>query len=597
MVLNEEQQHVTPLQRLIEEDAIGQLRRREGRMAELGSEDGVLKLDWVEGVARLLNNPTWLEVVEAEARTIWEQGMRHILWAGMGGSIITVRVLVEMGFGGGQNEQCITIHPLDSTDPAALNIIVRTLAQHKNLVLPASFPDETFLHTLLKDVMMIGVSMGMTSEEPITHLEWFTSLLKQAQLQPFQHLLIMTLPDSYLDIFAKQYQVPTCPLQLDGETGTGGRMSAPTTRVFLLPAALYLTRLSPTTGLLRRVLQQAWQYHDSATRRAAEAPFVQLAAALSEASVDNACRLLLTMPEGWHPLVQWVEQLMEESLGKGGKGVIVFDKQLLNTQAPSYRANGTLAVQAITESPTPAHDASFSLYQPYLARQELQERLAALAASFLGWQLSMALYGYLHDITFAGQPAVENYKTRARALRTQHDPLGVLTNWQAKAVHGSLTLFAPRDVHETHSPSALFASALIQQKRLDYLDCTFNGVTLPGVRVILDKHIPMLGNKLLGVPVKIRQAPADYHSTEQSEMDGPASLVSLRMLMRVHETSLLGTYTDTFLCAQAVSTWQAMIEQGRNCYLLVIDGDNDEAVGLLASFFEGVKNVLRVLRA
>jgi len=41
------------LQQLIQDDAVGQLRRREGLMATLGSEDGVLKLDWVEGVARL----------------------------------------------------------------------------------------------------------------------------------------------------------------------------------------------------------------------------------------------------------------------------------------------------------------------------------------------------------------------------------------------------------------------------------------------------------------------------------------------------------------------------------------------------------------
>ena len=46
------------LRRLIDENAIGQLRRQEGLMATLGSENGALKLDWVEGVARLLEDPT-----------------------------------------------------------------------------------------------------------------------------------------------------------------------------------------------------------------------------------------------------------------------------------------------------------------------------------------------------------------------------------------------------------------------------------------------------------------------------------------------------------------------------------------------------------
>ena len=55
------------LQRLIEEDAVGQLRRREGLMAAPGSESSALKLDWVEGVARLLARPEPLEQVGKES--------------------------------------------------------------------------------------------------------------------------------------------------------------------------------------------------------------------------------------------------------------------------------------------------------------------------------------------------------------------------------------------------------------------------------------------------------------------------------------------------------------------------------------------------
>src|SRR5256886_15458968 len=107
------------LQQLIAEDAVGQLRRHDGLMARLGSEDGALKLDWVEGVARLLEDPTRLEQVETEAQEIWERGIRHIIWAGMGGSVIAVRVFTDLGFCNDQQEG-IVIYPLDSTDPAAL---------------------------------------------------------------------------------------------------------------------------------------------------------------------------------------------------------------------------------------------------------------------------------------------------------------------------------------------------------------------------------------------------------------------------------------------------------------------------------------------
>ncbi len=171
------------LQQLIKDDAVRQLRQQKGLMATLGSEDGVLKLDWVEGVQRLLADNAMLEQVETEAREIWERGIRHIIWAGMGGSIMAVRVLTDLGYCNGRDKGHVAIYPLDSTDPAALNEIVRKIAEAKNLALPSGEEAavQTFLRALLSDVMMTGVSMGMTSEEPITHLTWFTDLLKGTQ--------------------------------------------------------------------------------------------------------------------------------------------------------------------------------------------------------------------------------------------------------------------------------------------------------------------------------------------------------------------------------------------------------------------------------
>jgi hypothetical protein len=604
------------LQQLIKDDAVGQLRKPKGLMATLGSEDGALKLDWVEGAQRLLADNAMLEQVEAEARAIWERGIRQIIWAGMGGSIMAVRVLTDLGFCGGRDDGHVTIYPLDSTDPAALNEIVREIAQAKHLARPSGEEASTpaFLRALLDDVMMVGVAMGMTSEEPITHLEWFTELLQQAGLRPAEHLLVMTLPGSYLDRFAHEQQAPSLPLQLDGGTGTGGRMSAPTTRVFLLPAALSLTRLSGEPGQLRTVLHRAWDEYDLAlaTERPADHPFVQLAAALSDASVDGACRLLLKMPEGWQALVPWIEQLMEESLGKGGKGVVVFDDQFLNPVGPrfivgpAYRSSSTLRVRVVTDLTQPEEEKSFNLPQPYLARKEPLDRLVAVATSFLGWQLSMALYGYVHRITFAGQPAVENYKARARVLRTQDDPLQVTKNWAATTTETdpssgiAYSLLAPQGVEAQGSPASIVAGTLQRTATaspgylsLGYLDLTINGELPSRFVSALDGQLRTIGNELLGVPVKLRRAPAAYHSTEQSEMDGPPFLVSLRVLARDHEASIPGSYTDTFLCAQAVSTWQAMLEQGRPCFLLIIDGSIDDAVEPLHRFFSEVAAHLR----
>ncbi len=471
------------LRLLIVEDAVGQLRRREGRMARLGSEGDAVKLDWVEGVARLLQDDGGLEGVEAEARDLWRRGIRHVIWAGMGGSVITVHVLIALGLCQGGADG-VTIYPLDSTDPAALNSIVRRIAHRKGVALPP--PDAraaaspTMLRALLGDVLMIGVSMGLTSEEPITHLQWFVDLLAPARLAPAEHLLVMTLPDSYLDQFARDRGVTRRPLQLDGGTGTGGRMSAPATRVFLLPAAVSLVGSSQGSVGLRRVLARAWaEYNlDLAASDPAAHPYVRLAAALSAASVDGACRLLLDLPHPWRPLTAWIEQLMEESLGKGGKGIVVFDDQPLNPRAPGYGTEGTVRVRVVAEAEAPSGDADVTLVQPSLAAADPSGRLAgddpsgrlagddpsgrlvAAAASFLGWQLTMALFGYLHGITFAGQPAVENYKARARVLRARDAPLQATIEQNQRATEGPLTLLAPLGQRGGGDPAARVIAAL-----------------------------------------------------------------------------------------------------------------------------------------
>ena len=585
-------QHSAALERLVAEDAVGFLRRRAGKMAELGSENGALKLDWVEGVARLLADPTGLETVEAEAQALWEQDIRHIIWAGMGGSIITVRVLKQLGFCTATPDAGINIYPLDSTDPAALNAIVRQLAEAKGLEFGdgSTFTPEQ-LQNLLQDTMMVGVAMGMTSEEPITHLAWFTQLLEQAGLSPAEHLLVMTLPDSYLDRFAREQHAPSRPLQLDGGSGTGGRMSAPATRVFLLPAALYLTRHSNHPGQLRHVLSQAWQAYnlELATSQPAQHPFVQLAAALSAASHAGACRLLFDAPEHWNSLIIWIEQLMEESLGKGNRGVVIFRDQDLNPQAPNFSTQGLLRVHLSTDMTAEAiHNLPlFTLHQPYLAASDPIEQLTALTTCFLGWQLTMALYGYLHDITFSGQPAVENYKAGARKLRDLPDPLQVLQDWPATFTDEGLTLYAPAEVSQQENiVSALTSTLRLRQPA--YLDFTINGEAPQELKAAVAQRLYPLANKRLGIPLKLREAPADYHSTEQSEMDGPPDLVSLRILFREHEPILAGTYSDNFLRAQAVSTWQAMIEQGRACFLLVIDGPIAQASERLVRYLDSL---------
>jgi glucose-6-phosphate isomerase len=559
------------LARLIREDAIGQLRRPDGAMARLGSEGGALKLDWVEMVPWLLAHPEALADVEREAAALVVRGVRHIIWAGMGGSVLSVRVMRALGFG----DEPVVIHPLDSADPAALNAITNGLAG-------------------FEDTMMIAVALGMTSEEPISHLDWFSGVLRDAGLDPRSHQVVMALPDSYLDRYAQEQGLPRWPLQLDGGSGTGGRMSAPGTRVFLVPAALYLAGEGRKRGELQAVLHRAWMAYDldGAQTDPASSQWVRLAVALAEQAQGGAVRLGMEAPLGWETLRDWAEQLMEESLGKDGKGVIVFAPEALPMDAP---ASLRLRVTGEVAQPEAGGGDELTIVESLIASQEATQRLAGLATLYLGLQLAMALYGYLWSIPFAGQPAVEAYKAGARALRDSVDADLARAVYQAAPLReGRLALAGP-DGDGLWDDAGTAASALARWLRgwrerepLACLDVTINGEVDQEALAALDASVRGLAVEWLGIPYKLRRAPAAYHSTEQSEMDGPVGVISLRAVALRHAAPRVGVYSARFLEAQALATWQAMNRQGRSCVLAVYDGDAAEMLAALQGLLDTV---------
>lgn len=615
------------VERLAAEDALGQLLHREGRMAELATEAGDVKLDWVDGVEKALARPEWLRTAEEEAAAIVRQGIRRVIWSGMGGSVQTVYTLKRLGY---LDRPEMSIHPLDSTDPASLNRVLREIALAEGLGAGA-LPSAGAMRRLLDVTMMIGVSMGMTSEEPITHLEWFDGLLDAYGIADrSRHIQVMTLPGSYLDQFARPRGAPMVPIQLDGENHTPGRMSAPATRVFLRPVALMLLAQAlasnpsyvPDGALLRTILERGQELYrlshrlSDSERRALtqQDPFVRLGAYIAARTQPRrASKLVLLLPQGWRGFAPWLEQLVEESLGKGGKGFLIFYDQ--DPGALGRFGDDVLFLKlhvgAATGPEAPPGRAALELRVPEAAAlvangMPLPAGLGELAGLFLGFKLTVATYGYLQDIVFAGQPAVEAYKKYARDLREAPGDVPFPEHTPYQARYDGLTLYysslpergllsdaeirqaVPQLGGSVDNAAAVYAAILRvaqQQGWLGYLDFTYNGELSPEAGAVLDEARRRLANGALGLPAKVRTGPSDYHSTEQSETDGPPELVSLRMVARRHEPVLAGQYSDKFLLAQARGTWQAMEDAGRWVLMLTLPDASAEALAALRRFF------------
>lgn len=530
-------------------------------MAQLCSENGRLRMDWVDSVQALLADPRPLAQLEELAATWRGRGVRHILWSGMGGSGVTVGVLSELGLtdSGGSP----SVHVLDSTDPAALDALVASLCEAKRL--PTAKPAE--LCSLLCDIVLVAVSLGVTSEEPASHLSWFLRLLETAGLPAERHVLVLTVPGSRLEESAVSHGLEVRRVHLAERGGFPGRMSAPASSVFLLPVALGSPDASE--GKLHRVLEAAWAAHDlaGAVEDSSGAPYVRFAEELAARTREHVCRLLLELPEPWEPMHVWIEQLLEQTLGKDGKGVVVFPRQRLNRAAGGYRKDDLVLVG-------PRADADLAAPLPGPSA----DMRAAVAQAMLGWQVTVALLGYQAGTNVVDEPAVEDYKARARALREEPDVLSLAVE------EGALEWPAC-------GPLEPVADTLVRSVAggtLSYLDLTINGELDAATRHAAGRRLQRLGNDLLGVPVKLRRAPAAYHVSEQCQLDGPPGIVSLRVVAREAQPAGLGGYTPQFLHAQAVATWQAMRARGRDCTLVVLD-ELGGVVHLLSAVHDAVR--------
>lgn len=600
--------------RLAEEDIFGQMLDRSGPVAKLGTEGDDVKLDWVDGIEKALANPQWLADVENEAAGILRQDIRHIIWAGMGGSVQTIYSLKRLGLLEGES---ISIHPLDSTDPATLSRILGEIAELDDIDLG----NEGAIREVISTTMMIGVSMGMTSEEPITHLEWFDGLLNEYDIPAASnHIQVMTLPDSYLDQFAKPRGSRMVSLQLDGENHTGGRFSAPATRVFLRPLALMLVSRawkedeskSFDGQLLRPVLEQILSCHpisheygeEVRKEQARSDPFIQLAAAIEHHGRSGRNKVVLRVSDEWKGIEPWVEQVVEESLGKGGRGFTIFYADSASLEA--YQGDVIFVTFEPADVPGP-EDKLKAAGHPVFRMQAPSKSFAAAAGFFLGWERLVAAYGRLSDIVYAGQPAVEGYKKYARDLRLADGPVPFPEDTPHQAKFGCWTLYYNSLVtlglllEEKIPPGADAAEAyatilrhgfelFTAEGRVPYLDFTFNGELSPEVHETLKRARRKLSDETLRVRTKIRSGPADYHSTEQSETDGPPEVISLRLVGIEHDAPIAGEYSDKFLLAQARGTWQAMEDAGRWIMLMAAPRVDVEALQDLEAFFEKVRN-------
>jgi transaldolase / glucose-6-phosphate isomerase len=347
--------------------------------------------------------------INAFAAHAHQAGFTHFLLLGMGGSSLAPEVmsLVFSRHLLPQNSQnlerdreggCFAI--LDSTDPSQ---VLDTAAQ---------FPLE-------KTMFIVASKSGGTSEVNAA-FNYFWAQAEQAfGAQAGQHFVAITDPDTSLGALANARGFARTFIS---DPTVGGRYSV-LTHFGLVPAALMGIDLEK---LFNRA---AWMAAQCAKNVPAQRnPGFVLGAIMAQAAIEGRDKLTIVADPGLESIGSWLEQLIAESTGKLGHGVVPVDLEPLGE--PSIfgkdrlfiylRKNGqqNAALAALQQSGQPV--LTFEVPDPY-----------DLGAEFYRWEVATAIACAALKVNAFDQPDVQDAKDRTKAKIAEYQKNGKLIDPEA----------------------------------------------------------------------------------------------------------------------------------------------------------------------
>jgi transaldolase/glucose-6-phosphate isomerase len=332
----------------------------------------------------------WLRVAETMqkavteitdfVREVNEAGFQHVVVMGMGGSTMAP-IVFEKSFPGSKG---LPLSILDTTDPGTVQQIEQSVPLDKTLFIVAS--------------------KSGTTAEPLAFGDYFYAKLKEikgdkagenfvAITDPGSKFVTNATNEGYRKIFLNFAEV-------------GGRFSA-LTYFGLVPAALYGIDIA---ALLDRAvaMMQACGSDGAVT----DNPGLQLGATMGVLSKAGRDKLTLVVPEALHDLGLWLEQLLAESTGKEGKGILPVAGEPLAD--PSVYGNDRLFVYVGYEN-TPDTENRDKLKALEAAGHPvvtiLMNEPLDLGAEFFRWEVGTAVAGAVLRINPFDQPNVQESKT------------------------------------------------------------------------------------------------------------------------------------------------------------------------------------------
>ncbi|MGE0542326.1 MAG: bifunctional transaldolase/phosoglucose isomerase [Dehalococcoidia bacterium] len=451
------------------------------------------------------NRLGWLnsfETMRAEVDSLTEfagelraNGFTDVVLMGMGGSSLAPEVLRDAF---GAESDTPSLHVLDSTDPLAVTAVEKVID--------------------LDHTLFIASSKSGTTTETMAFLEYFW-----AKRENGAQFAVITDPGSTLDRLGKELSFRRVFLN---QPDIGGRYSA-VSFVGMVPAAILGVDLP---RLLDRVSAMAAACGPDVPIEANAG--VCLGAIIGRAARDGRDKLTLICAPGIASFGYWVEQLIAESTGKQGKGIIPIEGEPVG--APAVYGDDRLFVYlTLAEEPDDHQDAAVAALERAgfpVVRITLRDRYD-LGGEFFRWELATATAGALLGVNPFDEPNVQESKDNTRRVLREYEQRGAFPD-ERPLFDDGLTLYAAtptaNGLRRTADSAAALCRFVKECEPGDYLAIT---AYLPRTEEI-DAALREIRRHLrdtLKVATTVGYGPRFLHSTGQLHKGGPARGVFLQL--------------------------------------------------------------------
>ena len=481
---------------------------------------------------------------------IRKEGIRKVLLLGMGGSSLAPEVLAKVFSAGGIERKETERNPrdiidfaiLDSTDPAQ---VIATVMD---------FPPEESLY-------IVSSKSGGT-EEVKALTEYFWKITGENG----RRFVAITDPGTVLDSMANARNFRATLL---ADPTVGGRFS-----VFsdfgLLP--MNLMGIDPHKMLVAATLMMN-DCRGNIT--AGRNPGLVTGVVLGEAALEGRNKLTLLADPQLTEFGSWLEQLIAESTGKMGKGIVVIDGEPLS-EPLRYGADRLFVHLKVAKEANPAIEALKQAGHPVL--EFVIPDIYALSREFYRWEMATAVACHILGINAFNQPDVQDNKDRTKKkleiIQNKSLQDEIVPKWEGEGIK----VFSNQDIEITGWKASL--ESFVKLARFgDYI----------AINAYLPRNEEMM-NALMKLRVRIGEitgaattvgfGPRFLHSTGQLHKGGPESSLFLQITadpVQDLEIPMKGSRITFGMLqrAQASGDYEALEARGRKILRLHLSSPYD----------------------